>query len=64
MKETEPASLYKNALQALGYLKMPARKLLGWGTTKERSKSPDDRISSIMPKLKQVEAERLAAAKK
>lgn len=50
--------------QYLVIQQMPAKKLLGWGTTEELSKSPDDRISSIMPKLKQVEAERLAAAKK
>jgi len=43
---------------------LPSQKLLGWGTTEELSKSPDDKISSIMPKLKQVDAERQAAAKK
>lgn len=42
----------------------PSRKLLGWGTIEELSKSPDESIASIMPTLKQVEAERQAAAKK
>lgn len=42
----------------------PSRKLLGWGTVEELSKSPDERVASVMPKLKQAEAARLAAAKK
>ena len=35
---------------------MPSQKLLGWGTTEELSKSADERIASIMPKLRQVDA--------
>jgi outer membrane murein-binding lipoprotein Lpp len=35
---------------------MPSQKLLGWGTTEELSKNPDERIASIMPKLRQVDA--------
>lgn len=41
----------------------PSRKLVGWGTIEELSKSPDERVASLMPKLKQVEADRAAAAK-
>jgi hypothetical protein len=42
----------------------PSRRLLGWGTIEELSKSPDERLASIMPALKQVDAERQASAKK
>jgi len=37
---------------------MPSQKLLGWGTMEELRTSPDQRIASIMPKLKQVDAAR------
>jgi outer membrane murein-binding lipoprotein Lpp len=42
---------------------IPSQKLLGWGTIEELSKSPDERIASILPKLTQVDAERPAANK-
>lgn len=32
----------------------PSLKLLGWGTIEELSKSPDDRIASVMPDLKKT----------
>jgi hypothetical protein len=43
---------------------LPTRKLLGWGTLEELSKSADDHVAAIMPKLKQVATERKEAAKK
>ena len=41
---------------------MPSQKLLGWGTTEELSKNADERIASIMPKLRQVDAAAVLAA--
>jgi hypothetical protein len=40
---------------------LPSRKLLGWGTIEELSKNPDERITSIMPALKQAAAHQVAA---